>query len=217
MSRSASGGRVELIPAEEAARVVGVFVEAFEDYPVMRFVVGERGDDYGSRLHTLVSFFVAARALRGEPLLGIAQGGDLVAAATASFPGKGESPAELGILREEVWRALGTDARLRYEACGEAWRPFDIGAPHVHLNMIGVRPSAQGMGHARRLLRHVHGISLDMVDSVGVTLTTEDPGNVPIYRKAGYEVVGHARIAPDLETWGFFRPDEGREADSAPR
>lgn len=210
MNRSTGEGGIERIPADDAARVVDVFTEAFEDYPVMRFVVGECGDEYGSRLHTLVSFFVAARALRGEPLLGIAGGDDLVAAATVSFPGKGESPPELGIRREEVWRALGEDARLRYEACGEAWRPFDIGAPHVHLNMIGVRPTAQGMGHARRLLRHVHGISLDLPDSVGVSLTTEDPDNVLIYRKAGYEVVGHALIAPELETWGLFRYDDPR-------
>jgi hypothetical protein len=43
--------------------------------------------------------------------------------------------------------------------------------------------------------------------SVGVTLTTEDPDNVPMYRHLGYSIIGHATVAPDLRTWGFFRPD----------
>jgi len=30
---------------------------------------------------------------------------------------------------------------------------------------------------------------------------------VPIYQHLGYEIVGHATVAPDLRTWGFFRPD----------
>ena len=41
----------------------------------------------------------------------------------------------------------------------------------------------------------------------GVTLTTEDPSNVPLYEHFGYQVVGHARVAPGLESWGFFRHD----------
>jgi hypothetical protein len=39
----------------------------------------------------------------------------------------------------------------------------------------------------------------------GVSLTTEYPANVPLYERVGYTVVGHAVIAPGLETWGFFR------------
>jgi len=73
--------------------------------------------------------------------------------------------------------------------------------------MIGVRPRARGKGRSRTLLEGVHRLSRTDPESAGVTLTTEVPENVPLYRHFGYQVVGHATVAPDLETWGFFRRD----------
>jgi hypothetical protein len=40
-----------------------------------------------------------------------------------------------------------------------------------------------------------------------VTLSTEDPANVPLYQHFGYQVTGHTRVAPALEAWVFFRPN----------
>jgi GNAT superfamily N-acetyltransferase len=74
--------------------------------------------------------------------------------------------------------------------------------------MIGARKSHAGKGLGRKLLEAVHALSLDDPDSCGVTLTTEDPGNLPLYEHFGYKVVGHERVSADLETWGFFRPDD---------
>lgn len=187
-----------------APRVVEVLCRAFRDYPVMRFVLGGSGADDPGRLHRLVTLFVTARALRGEPLLGVEDEGRLVAAATMSDPGQGETPAAFHALREETWRALGADARARYDLCGQAWGPLTVEVPHLHVNMIGVDPGYQGRGLARALLSEAHGVSRGTPGSQGVTLTTEDPKNVPFYLHMGYEVVGQARIAPGLETWGLF-------------
>jgi len=206
VSGPGEGGVVRL-GADDAPRVVSVLSEAFHDYPVMRFVLGEPGDDHDERLRRLVGLFVMARVLRGEPLLGVPAGSDLAGAAIVSFPDGAPSPPELASFREEVWADLGPDARARYDACGEAWRPLGVTVGHIHLNMIGVRKAFQGQGHARRLLDHVHGMSRETEGSQGVSLTTEDPDNVPLYRRLGYEVVGHVRVAEGLETWGFFRRD----------
>jgi ribosomal protein S18 acetylase RimI-like enzyme len=193
------------IPREDVSRVIDTLTQAFRDYPVMRYVLGDCGEEYDVRLRTLVGFFVMARALRDEPLFGIPENDQLCAAAIVSYPERAESPEELGVLREQVWAEVGHDARVRYDRCGQIWRPLGIETPHIHLNMIGVLPSHQGRGLARRLLDHVHGLSRSTPGSEGVTLTTEDPGNVAIYRRVGYEVVGHARVAPELETWAMFR------------
>ncbi len=192
---------------EHIPEVTRVLCEAFYDYPVMRHVLGERHDDYAPRLSTLVHFFVMARVLRDEELLGTMVGADLAATALVSYPGRGESPAELATLRDEVWDDLGSESRSRYEDFGVACAPFDVEVPHIHLNMIGVSRAAQGRGLGRMLMDHVHGMSRRDTLSEGVTLTTEDPSNVPIYEHLGYRVVGHARVSPGLETWGFFRPD----------
>lgn len=210
--------RVLRIPGEDAPRVVDVLVEAFRDYPVMRYVVGPETRDFDGRLRKAVSFFVAVRVLRSEPLFGIEAHGPpsvgapgaalpapLGAAAIVSFPDGPESPSGVARHREALWADLGADARARYERCGEVWSAFRVEPPHVHLNMIGVRATMQGKGLGRILLEHVQDFSRYRPGSEGVTLTTEDPVNVRLYERVGYEVIGHAKIAPDLETWGMFR------------
>ncbi len=172
----------------------------------MRFVLGADAPDYDNQLATLINLFVMARVLRQETLLGVGDAGHLQGAAVVSRP-DGVSPPELGRFRERVWEELGDAARERYEAFGAAWAPFQVDAPHIHLNMIGVRRTAQGTGVGRILIDHVHLMSRVDPQSEGVTLTTEDAANLPLYEHLGYELVGQATVAPGLTTWAFYRPD----------
>ncbi len=207
------GGAPEIrrIPSADVTGVLDVMCDAFADYPVMRFVLGGRSEDHERRLRRLIELFVMARALRGEPMMGAVRGAEVQGAVTCSFPGRGESPPAFGVLREDVWGDLGADARARYDACGEAWAPLDVDVPHLHVNMLGVRRAHRRKGLARRLLDAAQELSRATPGSEGVSLTTEDAGNLPFYRHVGYEVVGHARISDELESWGLFRRNE-REA-----
>ena len=197
------------LSGNDAAQVVDVLSEAFFDYPVMRFVLGADAVDYEQRVRTLVHYFVEARVLRGEVLLGIGHRESLNGAALVSRPGGPPGPPELGDLRERVWAELGPSARARYDSFAAACAPFELETPHIHLNMIGVRGAAKGKGLGRRLIEHVHLMSREDVASEGVTLTTEDEGNVPRYQHFGYEIVGHTTVGWGLKSWGFFRPDAG--------
>jgi GNAT superfamily N-acetyltransferase len=197
-------GRV--IAIDDPDEVVGVLCEAFHDYPVMRFVLGRGRADYDRDLRTLIGLFVMSRALRGEYLFGVPGEGGLEAAAIVSRPGT-PSPPALVALREEVWTALGADARARYDAFVAACSPLEPTGPHLHLNMIGVRRRAQRGGRGRLLLDHVHALSRDDPGSRGVSLSTENPRNVALYEHVGYAVKGHAVVAPELQTWALYRPD----------
>lgn len=186
--------------------VTAVLCESFYDYPVMRFVLRDAAEAYADQLETLIGFFVMARVLRGETLLGIGPEQDPDGVALVSRP-EVKSPPELGALREAVWAELGHASRERYEAFGAACAPFHMDLPQIHLNMVGVRRRARGSGLGRRLIEHVHEMSMHDAGSVGVSLTTEDPGNIPLYERFGYEVVGEGEVSPELTTWGFFRLD----------
>lgn len=196
----------EPLSPDRAEDAVSVLCDAFHDYPVMRFVLGSEAPDYDARLRRLIGFFVGNRALRGEPMLVVNDGDTAVAAAVMTPPGERAAPPELDALREAVWRDLGTETRERYEYLGTVWKDFTVKTPHLHLNMIGVRRSHAGRGLARVLLDRVHAMSEADPGSAGVSLTTENPKNVSLYRYFGYRLVGH-RQAGDLETWGFYRPD----------
>jgi ribosomal protein S18 acetylase RimI-like enzyme len=196
-----------VIRVDDPDEVVDVFCEAFRDYPVMRFTLGPGRSDFERDLRTLIGFFVMARALRCEYLFGIrGANGLLEAAATVSRPGA-PMPEALAALRDEVWSELGADARARYEAYGAAQAQFERPEPHLHLNMLGVRRALKGRGLGRALLDHVHALSRDDPSSTGVTLATEDPANVALYRHVGYVVTGQAVVSPELRTWALYRPD----------
>jgi len=200
---------VERIAAGQADAAIAALADSFADYPVMQYVLGHR-PDYRRRLLTLIGFFVGARVLRNEPVLGIRdRAGELAAVAIMTLPREIPEPEELTQRRERVWAELGAPERERYQAYGEACRPFTIPEPHHHLNMIGVRPSHAGQGLARMLLEAVHELALRDQPSAGVSLTTETPQNVPFYQHFGYRLLGHARVTEGLETWGFFRPNQG--------
>jgi len=174
----------------------------------MRFVVRGEEAGYEARQRRLVQLFVMARVLRGEPLLGVEGAAGLEAAAIVSRPHGGAAPDAFRALAREVWGELGAPARARYDAFTAACAPFQVDEPHLHLNMIGVRLDRRGTGLGRVLIDEVHAMSRRDEESVGVTLSTEDPRNVPMYQHLGYRVVGRATVAPELTTWGFFRRDE---------
>jgi GNAT superfamily N-acetyltransferase len=198
---------VRVLSGTDASVVTEVLCEAFHDYPVMRWVLAPADTDYEQRLARMIGFFVAARLLRGEPVLGIHHGGSLGAVALLSDPDGPASPPALGIEREAVWSDLGPAARARYEAFGEAFSGLLVTGPHIHLNMIGTRKNARGKGYGRILLEHVHALSERDPYSLGVSLTTEDQGNISLYESFGYEITGHARVCAEIETWAFYRPN----------
>jgi GNAT superfamily N-acetyltransferase len=186
--------------------VTTLLCEAFFDYPVMRFVLGTAGD-YQSRLATLIGLFVANRAVPADPFFAITNGPELMGVALCTPPNPPQASPALEQIRERAWATLGPDAQNRYRECVLAWSEVAVAEPNVHLNMLGIPPRYQGRGLARPLLERVHALSLQYPESCGVTLTTEEPRNVALYHYFGYRAIGHRRIAPELETWGFFRPD----------
>ncbi len=198
---------VEHLPAERAEEAVAVLCDSFCDYPVFPYVIGETGDEYDKRLHTLIGFFVAARFYRDEPVLAVSDAGRAVAVAILTPPVRREAPAEFAEHRETVWEELGAAARGRYEALNESWQEFAIAEPHYHLNMIGVSRSHIGRGLGRVLLDAVHEMSRRDPDSTGVSLTMEVESNVGLYLHFGYDLVCHVKAGDAVDTWVFFRRD----------
>jgi GNAT superfamily N-acetyltransferase len=185
--------------------VVDVLADAFSNYPVMRFVLGEGGNT-APRLTQLIGFFVFRRMRLGGPMFGVRdKTGALVGAAVMTLPAEPEPPADVLQRHDDVWNSLGQDCRERHDIYGAHAKTVLVSEPHNHLNMIGVRHSNHGRGLARPLLEAAVEIGARDATSAGLTLTTETPANVRLYQHFGFEVFGHVLIAPELETWGLFK------------
>lgn len=200
--------KTTMLGSESAIAVVEVLCEAFFGYPVMEYILDPSVPGYNERLHKLVRFFVMARVFRNEPMIGVLAGESVVAAAIVARSYNASVSPDLEVLRDEVFGELGPAIHARYRRYGETCKPFDIDAPNLHLSMIGTLSRYRGLGLGRVLLDRVHALSADDPESQGVTLTTEVPENVALYKYFGYDVVGEGSIAPGYPTWGFFRPDK---------
>ena len=186
--------------------------DAFHDYPVMRFIVGPDHADYDDRLRRLIGFFVYRRTRHGAPLFGMVDGEAVVAAAALTLPDEPGPPPDVIARRDELWREIGDDARARYDTYANTTKAFTVAEPHHHLNMIGVRHAHMGRGLARPLLEAIAKLADDDPRSHGVSLTTEVVRNLSLYQYFGYEIVGHARVTPELESWGLFSPIRSRHS-----
>lgn len=196
---------VRLLSASELPDVIDVMADAFRDYPLMHFVLGDRGDVAG-RTRRLVELFVTRRQRRGGPMLGVFDDtGRLAGAAALTLPQEPEPPAELAAWVDQVWAELGTAEFDRYTIYAGTW-PVLEPTPHHHLNMLGMRRAYAGRGMARPLLTAVSAMAAADPVSSGVSLTTEVARNVTFYEHFGYRQVGHKQVAPHLESWGFFLP-----------
>jgi len=198
---------VQNLPHSRAGEAVEALCDSFHDYPVMRYILATSGGAYDGDLRTLIGMFVAARVSRGAPILAVEREGTVAAVATITRPEERIVPPPDDPSREAVWRSLGADAKVRYEMLRAAWERHAVSDPQYHLNMLGVRRKYAGQGLGRALLDAIHELSQRDERSSGVSLTTEDPKNVPLYRHFGYEVIGHERVENALETWSFFRRD----------
>ncbi len=197
---------VERLTEADREHVIDVLAAAFHDYPVMRFALADAGDEYGARLRELIGFYCDARLTRGWPVLGIRQGEDLVAAALVSEPRDLLAPPELTRKHRRVATIIGPEAferMARYERQSTGHEPDE---PHYFLGMIGVAPGHQGSGYGRILLEHIQAMSEADPVSTGVTLSTEDPSNVPYYERVGYHVTAEAHVG-EIHTWSMFRPN----------
>jgi GNAT superfamily N-acetyltransferase len=196
---------IERLAPEEREHVVDVLCESFREYPVMQFVLGpEEGQE--ARRRSLIGFFTDVRFAMEWPVLGVREGGRLVAAALVNEPHDRSflQRFEDGItwVRSELGEAAFTRLE-RFEKAAEINEPAQS---HYFVGMLGVIPAEQGKGHARRLLEHVRRLSMD-AGCAGVALSTEDARNIPFYEHMGFEIVGSAEV-DDIPTWSLWWPNE---------
>lgn len=191
--------------------VVDVLVDAFGNYPVMRYVLGGQAEN---GLASLVGFYTDKRFLNEWPVLAIEEGGNLVAAALVSPPFPGAA-GESARIQEQLRRSIGEGAYARMLAFESASDANEPDGRYHFLGMLGVRRAAQGRGYGRGLLDHVKALAVtDGLD--GVALSTEDKGNLPFYEHLGFEVIAHKKVELEeidpqhssgpvqaLDTWGL--------------
>jgi GNAT superfamily N-acetyltransferase len=198
--------RVERLDRTRLEDAVGVLRDAFRDYPAMTYSLKGAGQAYDATLSELVGYFTDYRFALGWPVLGAADGTDLVGVALVNSPRQNTAVPSLQP-RFERWRdGAGREVLDRFKAFNQATASFEPETPFYFLSLLAVPPRYQGKGYARLLLDAVHDISRDDPASDGVVLTTETADNVRLYEHFGYRVLGQAWVE-EVPSWLLYRED----------
>lgn len=190
------------------ADAVGVLARAFEDDPMVNYMLGVSQVSLEESLNELFLFSCEVRLLLDWPLLGVWGGNDrLAGVAGVTLPGDVQWPESLQGVYENLKVKIGLQAVSRLEAysqLADTNRPAEL---HYQLGMIGVAPKHQGKGYGGRLLDALSRMSESHPESTGVWLDTENPRNVPYYQRFRYEVKAHSTL-DGIDVWGMFRPNQ---------
>ena len=180
---------------DDAKALSQAMARAFEDDPVMSWLY--------PGLRRLESFF-----LNFELKLHLGHGSvfttdGIAGGAIWAPPGKWRTsvpdvirvaPALLRATGTRLRRALGTMSAV------ESKHPKE---PHWYLAALGTEPSQQGKGVGGALM----GPILERCDSEGVPayLESSKEGNIPFYRRYGFEVTGEIQLPKGPTVWPMWR------------
>lgn len=92
---------------------------------------------------------------------------------------------------------LPDDVLKRVHEYDEAVHGALPSTPFWYLGVLGTNPSAAGRGWGRRVMRA--GLDRAAAEGLPSYLETSNPGNVELYRRAGWEVVEH--LTAPLPIW----------------
>jgi GNAT superfamily N-acetyltransferase len=184
-----------------------LLASSYAEYPAWRYVFPESRQRkralsvfFAATVRDAIPFGAVDAAIADDQVLGIA-----VWLPPGRYPWSlsrklRATPALLGVLRAAPGR-FRTFARL-----GANTERFHPKYPHWNLEMVGIRPEAQGRGIGSRLMAP----GLARADQAGLAcyLTTAKRENVTFYERFGFEVADDALpLLPGGPTqWGMRRP-----------
>lgn len=184
-----------------------ILADAFLHYPLMLHAFEGRTEE--SRycgLRQLYTRCASAASLYGGVVINDTNDGALIWLPGESFP--------LGLSRE-IRAGMGlipftvgpraTLRLLRHDAVSEGWVREHAGEKMGYIWCVGVAASQRGKGLSRILIdRAVEQMRAQGMDAIW--LKTEDPKNVEIYRKQGFELANHI-VVPNsgIPSWAMVR------------
>jgi len=182
-----------------------ILAEAFLHYPLMLYAFSEQTEEQRSRslLH-LYSGCANACSKFGGVHVSDNQKAAIVWLSGKNFP--------LGLFREiqsgmiSLPFKLGVKSLLRlvnHDAVSEGWIRKNAGEKMGYIWCVGVAASERGKGYSRLMIEH----SITAMKAQGLNefwLKTEDPKNVAIYLKLGFDLVHEITAkSSGIKTWIF--------------
>jgi ribosomal protein S18 acetylase RimI-like enzyme len=174
-------------PADRG-RVIDSLVAAFVDDPVLTFLFPEKST-YPQHAAAFFGHLFDKRVGR-ETIWTIGRGASVAIWEPPAAVENGSSDADLAA-------QLPADALARVRAYDQAVHAALPATPFWYLGVLGTHPNYAGRRWGHAVMRE--GLRRAAADDLPAVLETSNPGNVEVYRRAGWEVV--RVVTEPLPTW----------------
>jgi ribosomal protein S18 acetylase RimI-like enzyme len=177
---------VTVATAMDRARLVSSLVAAFARDPVLRYLFPD--EDAYPRYAAAFFGYLFDRRVRWETIWTIEHG-----ASAAIW----ESPAAAHQPSDELPAELPTDALDRMREYDRAVHTAMPAFPYWYLGVLGTHPDSAGRRWGHAVMDA--GLRRAAADGLPAVLETSNPGNVEVYRRAGWQVV--RTVTEPLPVW----------------
>ena len=201
---------IEITPLniKDTKKINEIISNSFENYPLLEYFFG---DLYKQSIKHLSQLICDEASEDNKLLLGAFADGNLQGIAYISLPclsqseeNNNDTESTPTPLEKEFATAVGEKALMRIEAYSNLKKQNKPSSPHFYINTLGVNPQNQGKGIGRAILSHIHQMSEQHSDSLGVALDTQTEQNVGYYQRFGYIVSATANL-DNVKNWFMFR------------
>ncbi|MEU4333984.1 GNAT family N-acetyltransferase [Micromonospora lupini] len=178
-------------PANRDA-VVGTLVAAFVKDPILRHLFP---DDATYPRHAATFFgHLFDKRVHQSSIWTIGEGASV---AVWEPPAAVHTPTDAGLAPD-----YPADVLARVRGYDEAVHAALPAYPFWYLGVLGTHPDSAGRGWGRAVMRA--GLDRAAADGLPAILETSNPGNVELYRRAGWEEMGY--LAEPVPTWVMQQP-----------
>ncbi|MEV0216660.1 GNAT family N-acetyltransferase [Micromonospora sp. NPDC050695] len=178
-------------PADRHA-VVGTLVAAFAEDPILRYLFPDE-ETYPRHAAVFFGHLFDKRVHRSS----IWTIGGGAAVAVWEPPASGDAAPDDGFDGR-----FPADVLARVQGYDEAVHAALPAYPFWYLGVLGTHPDSAGRGWGRAVMRA--GLERAAADGLPAILETSEPGNVELYRRAGWEVLGS--LSEPKPTWIMQQP-----------
>lgn len=189
-----------MLPHQQAGTILA---KAFHHYPLMLHAFeGKTEAQRAKGLLQLYQHCSAACATYGYVHVTPDKQGAIICLPGSNFPLGLWREARSGMALIPVKLGIKTTLRLiNHDAVGEGWIKKNAGSKMGYIWCVGVLDSARGKGYSRLLIDQ----SIAHMKQQGMNefwLKTEDPKNVTIYQKLGFDLVQELDVpSSGLKSW----------------
>ncbi|MEV1156080.1 GNAT family N-acetyltransferase [Micromonospora chokoriensis] len=187
-------------PADREA-VVGSLVAAFVQDPVLRYLFPDEGT-YPQYAAAFFGHLFDKRVHRSA--IWTIGGGASVAIwePPAGQPAAAPAPVLAAAHGSPEASPYPADVRARVQGYDDTVHAALPTYPFWYLGVLGTHPDSAGRGWGRAVMRA--GLDRAAAEGFPAILETSNPGNVELYRRAGWEVVGS--LSEPVPTWIMQQP-----------